>query len=216
MILFATLALAEPPRQRMEKHFDASMALRAALVAGDLAAGQAAARSIAGLPAWTPPATGPGATPEDAAVWRAGYDAVRAAAGSAAQAPDLDALGARVGQLAAACAACHQDTQGGPRPAPDEIALYAPLVADHASRLDFASWFAWLGVVSPSDAAWSASLPALAALSGTPGGEAPARAALVARASVAPASERPALYGQVLATCGRCHAASAVHPGVSP
>lgn len=145
---------------------------------------------------------------------------LRAFVALAARAPDLDAAGSAVARAGASCGACHAALRRGPRatpvgpPPPDERGVTA-----HMLRHRWATDRLWEGLSSPSEAAWAAGAAVLrdaplytdALTADFAQYEGVTRLAwtvheLGARAgAVHDRNQRAELYGQLIATCARCH-----------
>ena len=146
-------------------------------------------------------------------------EAFRARAQAAAAAPDLEVAAFELANTAAACGTCHTAT-GNPLPTvverPQEEAAgdVASQMVAHIQAADLM----WDALLAPSDEAWEAGIETLrqVRLGAEDITSDPARQPLVrdllervrdvaARGAGVPADQRPALYGQLVATCGACH-----------
>jgi cytochrome c556 len=139
--------------------------------------------------------------------------AVRHAASAALDARSMPAAGAALGELGAACAACHREHGGPPQPASREpLTDGVGTMAIHAA----AEQALWEGLFTPSEASWKRGAERLA--------EAPELSSdvedvaalgrqlrdLAQAAAASPA--RGDLYGSVTATCSTCHRRLSIEP----
>ncbi len=194
--------------EQMVKHFDEALAIRDALIEGDLEAARRRARSLGERK--------PEALPAQAAGYVAEF---RAAAQAVWEAPDRGTLARAVGRLAASCGDCHRGSNvrvelEPPAPPPTD-----PGVTGHMWRHLWAADRLWEGLVVPSDEAWTRGTAALAdaalrpeALSPDlpvyPRIEALAQRVHVLAEEGSKAVDRRAridIYAGLLATCARCH-----------
>lgn len=208
---------AEPRGQReiagattaqMADHFDGALAIRDALIEGDLEAARRGARALlkrrpAGLPAQPPR-------------YLAEF---RAAAQAVMDAPDRGMAARAVGRLAASCGACHRGSSvrvklAAPTPPPTD-----PGAAGHMRRHLWAADRLWEGLVAPSDEAWARGSTALADAALRPEALSPDLPlyprveALALRVhaladegvTAADTGHRIDIYAGLLATCARCH-----------
>lgn len=194
----------------MGEHFWGMADAHDAAMEGDLDGIREAAAWLASHeePARFPPAAGPY------------LDAFHARSREAASAPDLNAAGVALSEVAASCGACHRglgvllptlvDEQ------PDPGRDLSTRMGAHIRAADLM----WEALVAPSDEAWEAGVSLLASVEILPsdvtGSPADARVVaellervreIAAAGADAPSSRRPTLYGQLVATCGRCHQA---------
>jgi hypothetical protein len=149
-------------------------------------------------------------------------DELRAFTSLAVRAPDVEAAAAAVARVGAACGACHSELKRGPQyartamvppPAPD------PDVASRMRRHRWAADRLWEGLIGPSDVAWRAGAQVLrdaalytdALTSDVTQYEQVTRLAwtvheIGARSDITrDRNQRAGLYGELLATCARCH-----------
>jgi cytochrome c553 len=142
--------------------------------------------------------------------------AVRERAAAVADAPSVDEACRRAARMAAACADCHAEAGvlpefSPPPPVPADAATVKARMARHVWATDRL----WEGIVGESDDSWRAGLDVLAATP-LPWSVADADRQALGRglqqsakaARIAPASDRPRLYGELLVTCAACHAAA--------
>ncbi|UCG86678.1 MAG: hypothetical protein JSW71_22735, partial [Gemmatimonadota bacterium] len=215
-VLVAAIAVAscgetETPVDHMERHFDEVEAVKAAIIAGDLAMAKQQAEwlanheAVAGLPGdWEP------------------YVAqMQAAAGDVADAADLAAAGAGTGEMALACGACHtavgQITSFAFMAQPEEAG-----VTGHMARHGWAMDRMWKGLIGPSNEAWMEGAQGFdeAPLQG--GSEATRALGLrihelgAQGVEAADPAARGAIYGEMLTTCAGCHTAAARGPAATP
>lgn len=140
-------------------------------------------------------------------------NAVRHAASAALDARSMPAAGAALGELGAACAACHRE-HGGPREpeAVEPLTDGVGTMAIHAA----AEQALWEGLFTPSEASWKRGAERLA---GAPelGSDVEDVNALGLqlrdRARGAAAGKpRGDVYGSIMATCSTCHRRLSVEP----
>jgi cytochrome c556 len=139
--------------------------------------------------------------------------AVRHAARAALDARSMPAAGAALGELGAACAACHREHGGPAQPASSEpLTNGVGTMAMHAA----AEQALWEGLFTPSVASWKRGAERLA--------EAPELSSdvedvaalgrqlrdLAQAAAASPA--RGDLYGSIMATCSTCHRRLSIEP----
>lgn len=175
---------------RMHTHLRLAASLHAETVRGHLEVVRELAARLAHLP--------PGDVPPELQTRLA---ALSAEAGALARAGDLEAAAIGVSRLGTACGACHEAVGRGPTvrarawPPPDDPDG-APMV-----RHQWAMDWLWLGLVAPSDAAWSRGARELARVAPD------ARlAALADRAvSLEGPAERADATAELLVTCAACH-----------
>lgn len=195
----------------MLRHDEIAEKSRAALISGDLEAFRLGMEIAAVQPL-------PGALAEHASTFVA-----RARVG--AEAKDLGAAAAALGQVGAACGTCHLARPGERYPASgfeegDDSLL------DRMQRHWWATDALWQGLVTPNDTAWTTGATTLAdrsltRVSGFPDTpEAKARAeALQAAARTAMQATTPdtrgEAFGAIVATCADCHTALGRGPVVS-
>jgi hypothetical protein len=194
----------------MQAHLDAIVAIRDALIAGDLATAQAKARWI------VEDQTVPGI-----ATWQERAAEVRSRAAGVVDATSIEAAAGPAAELARACGRCHADHSVLP---PRAAAEPPPLGSDrvpHMLRHHWAAERMWEGLVGPSEERWNAGVAELAEtplhreeldLGPTAASHITDLAAqvhqLAAEASGIPATAwdaRAALYARFLATCADCH-----------
>jgi cytochrome c553 len=192
-------------QDRMHQRYGGVRRIEQAIVASDLASVRSAAHSIAALDE-------PDALPR----WESYFDAVRDAARELEAADDTVAAGRRAAELGRQCAHCHQAIGAHiafrTEPKPDAGEKLRDTMAAH----QWAVARMWEGLLAPSDERWAkgAELLAKAPLAITAESSSLGIAddvarihALAARArKPATLDERADLFGQLLATCARCHA----------
>lgn len=147
-------------------------------------------------------------------------DVFRERAREAATAPDLDAAGVALSAVAASCGACHQ-ALGSPLPTvvDDQPDAGSDLITRMGAHIRAADLM-WEALVAPSGEAWDAGVSLLASVDLLPGdvtddpadarvvGDLLATVRRIAReGTVAAPGQRARLYGELVATCGRCHEA---------
>jgi cytochrome c556 len=139
--------------------------------------------------------------------------AVRHAAKAALDARSMPAAGAALGELGAACAACHLEHGGPPQPANREpLTNGVGTMAMHAA----AEQALWEGLFTPSEASWKRGAERLTAapeLSSDVEDVAALGRQLRDLAQAAAASPaRGDLYGSIMATCSTCHRRLSIEP----
>lgn len=208
----ASAPASAPPRSGGQAHFDAIVAIRDAVVAGDLDEAKAKARwilddeTLPNIPAWRESAA-------DIKQWAA----------AVANAPGIEPAAAGGAELAKTCGKCHSvlrvspDILGTARPAP-------PLEGGTVEKMRRHQWAAermWEGLVGPSEERWTAGVAELVATpllpdeieadpgaAGRVGDLAATVHALGEQARGLPAQTwdtRAAMYGRYMATCAACH-----------
>lgn len=199
---------AEASGEQMTHHFDEAVAIRDALIEGDLGTARRRARSLTEWKA------------SDLRAEAAGYvTEFRAAAQAIVNAPDRGTLARAVGRLAASCGDCHRGANVRvelERAAPPPM---EPGAAAHMRRHLWAADRLWEGLIVPSDDAWARGAEALATAALRPETLSPdlpvyPRVEALAQRVHALAEEgsrtadtgaRVDVYAGVLATCARCH-----------
>jgi mono/diheme cytochrome c family protein len=208
-LLSAWSAPAPPLASEMHARYAALTAARDAVVAGRLADAKAA---IAPLAERDPAAPFPPA-------WEVWVVGVEASARTVASARDLPAAAAGVANVAAACAACHQATGGGPAiGAADDLPPQAWQPGQNMLLHEWALGWMWLGLLGDDDDAW---LRGASELDDHPvdlrfdragGGSRELEQLVYVVANKArttdPVTERAVLYGQLLGVCAECHTRS--------
>ncbi len=208
---------AEPRNQReiagattaqMVDHFDEALAIRDALIEGDLEAARRRARALV--------ERRPADLPAQADRYAADF---RVAAQAVIEAPDRGTAGRAVGRLAASCGACHQGLSVGVDLAPPAPPPTDPSTAGHMLRHLWAADRLWEGLVVPSDEAWARGAAALADAALRPETLSPDLPlypkieALALRVhslgdegkTAVDTGYRIDIYAGLLATCARCH-----------
>ncbi len=195
-------------KARMRDHDVHGAKLRDAVARADLDAAHREARALAEL------------RPEGDLVptWRDRLDAMNAAAARVAGARDVAGASNGLAALARTCGDCHAtlggpvDTTGEPPPEGADVAL-------RMKRHDWAATRLWEGLVVPSDRAWRAGARVLQDAPLKPETLTPGKTPVIAvdalaesvhalgrKASVvASPTDRGAVYGELMATCGSCH-----------
>ena len=200
----------------MHGNFSRTVDIQTGVVQGDLERARRAA-------AWLVEPENRSTFPASAQAYQ--EEMLRQASGIAA-APDLASVSAQAGQLAAACGSCHAALDGGPRFVVGSDAPQGRSQEAHMVRHIWAADRMWEGLVGPSEEAW---LAGAESLSGTgPGLTEAFRTSFPtgvlagfleevnALANEAMASDEPGeradVYGRILDTCRRCHAAIGATP----
>lgn len=134
----------------MAEHFAASARMRSALVAGDLDGFRSSADTL---------------DKELSAnlneTWKQHLDAMRSAARTARDAKTIDAAAVALGDVGAACAACHEKL-GPPKMSVGAPPAPASGAKPHMDRHHWAADRLWDGLVGPSREAWSKGAEVLA------------------------------------------------------
>lgn len=205
----AAVEEATPTAVHMQEHFSQAVALRDAVIAGDLAAAEEPGT-------WMAEHQMEGGLPEG---WAPYVAEMQNDAAEAQGATELDAVAAAAGAMAAQCGACHQAQDAMIEVSVGEAPAAEPGTAAHMARHLWAMERLWEGLVTPSDAAWTAGSEVLAdePLAGSSFGDDPQMQeelsvladrvhALGAEAATATDLEtRGQLYGDMLSTCAPCH-----------
>lgn len=198
-----------PTAVHMQEHFSQAVALRDAVIAGDLAAAQKPAT-------WMAEHQMEGGLPEG---WEPYVVEMQNAAAEAQGASELDAVASAAGAMAAQCGACHQAQDAMIEVSVGEAPVAEPGTAAHMARHLWAMERLWDGLVTPSDPAWTAGSEVLAdePLASSSFGDDPQMQeelsdlasrihALGAEAATATdLATRGQLYGEMLSTCAPCH-----------
>ena len=210
-VAVASCGETETTVDHMERHFDEVEAVKAAVIAGDLATAQqqaewlASHEAVAGLPGdWEP------------------YVAqMQAAARDAADAADIAAAGTATADMALACGACHT--------AVAQITAFAFMgqpeaagVTGHMARHGWAMDRMWKGLIGPSNEAWMEGVQGFDESPLQGGSE--QTLALGMRihelgaqgAEAADPAARAAIYAEMLTTCAGCHTAAGQGPAATP
>lgn len=181
---------------RMQEHFAEGDLIRRAVIAGDLDRARKAGAILAG-DEWTSNLR---------ASWKPHLAAVQSAAQRVAAADDLSSAARAAGELAQACANCHEQVA---KPALHlaDFDQNAPAMARHVWAVDAM----WWGLFVPADAAWKAGAESLGGaplvLSDVPAVEAIAQRTyeIAHRAASATRDQRSRYFGELLTTCASCH-----------
>jgi hypothetical protein len=196
-------------RDHMHARYSATSQVRTAIAYGDLERAKQAAQTIALLDE-------PGALPE----WKPYVENVRAAAGELSRSSNLVAAAKQLALLGWRCAQCHQAVPGisakfPATPAQNRDQRLSAAMTNH----QWATGRMWEGLIGPSDQRWNEGAAALAQapLTITAEGDVPghelgiaddvSRIRLLATRAqkLQVAFDRAEVYGQLLATCARCH-----------
>jgi cytochrome c553 len=212
LLALPTLAADTPTLHApMQAHLEAATAARDAVIAGDLDTAKERFAWIA--------ANEPQGLPADA-VRR--FDTLQSRARTGAEAITVMGAARSVAEIAGACGECHASSGVGPIFGPQAIPE-GPSPADHMKRHQWAAERMWEGIAAPAQSNWNAG--ALMLLEeplhrpGDPGVD-PGVAAVALRVHQLGAdtlgklstAERVQLYGDFLATCAACHAATGGGP----
>lgn len=190
-------------QHRMHVRFNALTRAEQAIVTSDLDRVHTEAQQLLALD-----------EPEVLATWQPFFEAIKDAARPLAEAKDPIAAGALIAEVGRRCANCHEATHA-------KIPLQqlaAPPADQHlATQMMRHQWAAqrmWEGLIAPSADRWREGARMLAAAPLTITAESSAlgiaddvaKVRLLARRALAPGTDRPQLYGELLATCAHCHA----------
>ena len=195
-------------QSRMKQHDQQGLAIRDAIVRGDLAAAKDEATVLLFM--------NPEGSPRDA--WTQHLSTMNAAAAWLGSAPSLEAAAQALGPLAKTCGDCHSDLKRPFQPltAPAEQAAG---VRPKMVRHEWAASRMWDGLVVPSDDAWMAGARVLSEepLSSellTPGKSPVPRVGALEQSvhdlgrqaeTTRSADGRAQLYGEIAQTCSECH-----------
>ena len=137
--------------------------------------------------------------------------AMRSAARDVARAEDIPAAAQATARLAESCAGCHRGVQDGPVLSPEEARMQ---VLTPRGQHALAPYWLWVGLVMPSDDAWSNGASAMMGSPARAGSEPYAEAyeQLAQRTKTAAPGERAALWADIIGRCKACHDASGVAP----
>ena len=207
ILVFALLPACggQPPpdanAKRMQRHFYEAIVMREAVIRGDLPSARASGEVLAAAP-----------TTSADARWAGHVERVRTAALAGAKAKGIIDAALAVGELGAACGACHQalgvELDSPPDPWPD----VRPDAEGHMLRHQWAAERMWDGLIRPSRDAWLRGVDALYEKP-LPTTHLPLRKvdlrdvthSITARGPVAEPAERGQIYGTFVATCAVCH-----------
>ena len=151
--------------------------------------------------------------PDALAQWQPFFASVKEAASPLAHAKDPIAAGRLVAEVGRRCANCHEATHAKipleqlAQPKPDKH------LATQMMRHQWAAQRMWEGVIAPSADRWNEGARMLAEAPLTITAESSAlgiendvaKVRLLARRALDPKTDRPQLYGELLATCAHCH-----------
>lgn len=195
-------------RDRMHVRIAATRRLERGIAFGSLAAVHTEAALVAKLD-----------EPDLPAAWRTYVDQIRAAAAQIEQAQDLVTAARTSALLGRRCAQCHEAAGAKIAFAKEPQPQPGPKLPSHMASHEWATARLWEGLIGPSSDRWlegaralaKAPLAIVAEGDNLPPemsvGDDVARVRLLAtRAQTAKTQdERAALYGDLLATCARCH-----------
>jgi hypothetical protein len=151
--------------------------------------------------------------PDVLARWKPFFEAVKDGARPLAEAGDPAAAAKLVAEVGRRCANCHEATKAK---IPLET-LAQPKTDEHlATQMMRHQWAAqrmWEGVIAPSTERWNEGARMLTEAPLTITAESSAlgiendvaKVHLLARRALDPKTDRPQLYGELLATCAHCH-----------
>lgn len=198
--------------QHMRLNFLLGLEARDAVVDADLPRAQRVGQDLADLDT--------SALPED---WRHFTKQLQHQAEELSMAPDLAAAAVAVAAIGGACGDCHYARHAkmepwvAPPPEPDLPTQGAEDIDTRMKRHAVASDDLWAGLFVPSDAYWKRGADTLEAApmrlpekDGEPmktelGFDVERVRDIARQARLAPAPQRPAVYGAFLAQCGTCH-----------
>ncbi len=194
--------------EQMASHFDEALAIRDALIEGDLETARRRARS---LTEWRA---------SDLRAESAGYvTEFRAAAQAVQDARDRGTLARAVGRLAASCGDCHRGSNVSVELEPAIPPPAEPGATAHMRRHLWAADRLWEGLIVPSDDAWASGIEALTTAALRPETLSPdlplyprvealehrVHALAEEGSRTADTGARIDIYAGLLATCARCH-----------
>jgi cytochrome c553 len=193
----------------MYNHFHAAGQIQTALIVGDLEGVREPATWLANSDQF-----------DDLDGSEDGVQGVRAAARRIEHATTIRQAAQAAGQLAGACAECHEAANDGPRFHQEDMLREGSTAIDHMMRHLWAMDRMWEGLISGSTENWVAGASAIA--DEHPEGALTNPAAIgelgdrlhrqASDARMAPVSRRPALYGDLIETCAACHERTGVGP----
>ena len=189
-------------QQRMHERFKALDRAEQAIVMSDLARVQQEAQLLTLFE-----------EPDVLAKWQPFFESVKDAARPLAHAKDPAAAGKLIAEVGRRCANCHEATKAKipleqlAQPKPDQH------LATQMLRHQWAAQRMWEGVIAPSTERWNEGAQMLAEAPLTITAESSAlgieddvaKVRLLARRGLDPKTDRPQLYGELLATCAHCH-----------
>jgi hypothetical protein len=183
----------------MHGHYDDSVRMRQAIVAGKLDEFQRVAARVADDD-WSPRLR-PGYVPF--------VSSMRDVASHARSAASLTSAAADLGKLGDSCAACHLKLGGPEGPiAPTPVAENTEeTMLSHSLATDLL----WAGLIRPSDSSWAlganvlSETPSLDSDVGEVGAAAEYLHALARQAIAAEPTERRKLFSSIIVTCSACH-----------
>lgn len=202
-----------PDAAAMKEHFTQAIAVRDAVIAGNM-------EGITTPAKWLADQTSYASMPDP---WKAQLQDMRNAAQLVVEGTDLEAKARAAAQLAVACGTCHQALGQSPQWTSTSDDVAASGRSAHMAKHLQAAEQLWQGLAGPSEAAWQAGVLTLGEVPLAPDGleddASPddAVAALATKvhelgregATVADATGRAELYGEFLSTCAACHQALA-------
>lgn len=204
--------------EHMHGHLDRVIAMKAAVISGNLGGVYAPANWLAEHP-----------EPRGLSrTWKPFADGMRLHARRAAEAQDLQSAAVAVGEIGRYCGECHIESGfavsfGYAKPPPDDLQNTLTQMQRHL----WASDRLWAGLIGPSDAAWDSGASMLAgvdlSVSDITDDEAMAplvnnivqklRAVGDEGGQATSAERRAGLYGDFLSQCANCHSLTGGGPG---
>lgn len=217
LLLLLPLAAAGPPEpqppapsevpavhDRMARHYLLTTNIRAAVLRGDVDAAQELGEQLSHLD--------PGALPDS---WQPALEALAQNGRDLAVASNLEDSAKAMGQLAIACADCHEATGGGPTLSGDAAPPPAWTEDSHMPLHLWGSEWIWLGILANDDTAVRRGAEVLAGgplLVPSPTHDPALKAdevevhRIAREMALAPdLGTRRQLYGDLIARCGSCH-----------
>jgi mono/diheme cytochrome c family protein len=207
-----------PIAEHMHGHLDRVIAMKAAVISGDLAGVYAPAN-------WLAEHQEP---PDLARTWKPFADGMRDAARRASEAKDLATAATAIGDIGRYCGECHVAggfavSFGYSQPPPEDLDNTLTQMQRHL----WASDRLWAGLIGPSDAAWEsganmltgvdlsvADITADQAMTPLVNNIVQRLRSVGDRGGATPAGARRAeLYGEFLALCANCHSLTGGGPG---
>ncbi|MCA9619725.1 MAG: hypothetical protein KC731_11950 [Myxococcales bacterium] len=196
----------------MRSHFEETVAIRHAVIAGDIRHAIKPAAALADL-------KGLETLPK---LWQDGVQRLTAASRRISESADLQEVAAATADIARACGACHASVSG-PKAKLTDPPPAGTTMKERMARHHWGTQRMWEGLFVPSEEAWKAGVDALGAdvfpkNEVSKGGVHAVSAAsrfisLVDKAKTAKTSQqRGDVYAQVLSTCAPCHSAMGIKP----
>lgn len=210
-VLAACTRQQETPAEHMQQHFARVERVRDAVVAGDLDATREPARWLAGHDVMEGIPTG----------WEQHVTQMRRLAQVVVDARDLATAASATADMGGLCGGCHQSLDEGAQFTIVVVPSEESGVVAHMLRHEWAADRLWEGLIGPSDEAWRVGAEALGEAALDPQ-DTPEEVTVLARrvhelgaqaVETFGFSDRATLYGQLIASCARCHELMEAGPG---